>query len=188
LWCTKHGMCAVLAEQCYRFIKLYLRSSYHLLQCWLNLIIRVDTLLFWHMYSYQWKSNLESSFLSIRRILLQHSQTYSLYYDFSVNRPAMTGFLEDYMNGNNTYVGVGTVNVFLVSRARQKVSVLGNISMNLLSANAQTCCSSEYYIWVSHPGKNWVCLHSHILIEHSCSSRYSRLCIILFVTSDDIET
>jgi len=48
------------------------------------------------------------------------------------------------MNGNNIYVVVGIVNVFLVSRARQKVLVLWKRSASHLSKNAQIYCSLKY--------------------------------------------
>lgn len=62
----------------------------------------------------------------------------------SVDRPAVIGCLEDYMNGNNTDKVVGTENVFLVSRARLKVLVSWNRSGSLLSANTQISCNLEH--------------------------------------------
>lgn len=68
-----------------------------------------------------------------------HHQTQSVSYDLSVDRPAVIGCSEDYMNGNNTYVVEGTGNVFLVSGARHKVFVSWNRSWSFLSS-----CNLEY--------------------------------------------
>jgi len=56
--------------------------------------------------------------------------------NFPFGRRAEIGFLEDYMNGNNTDKVVGTENVFQVLRARANFLVSWNRRWTILSVNS----------------------------------------------------
>lgn len=78
----------------------------------------------------------DSSTYCTSTVVLLHHQTQSVSYDLSVDRPAVIGCLEDYMNGNNTSVVEGTENAFLVSGARHEVFISWNRSRSLLSSSS----------------------------------------------------